>query len=245
MRRSSHHAPLLLLAAALASLPWVTLPASAGGLGLRWNACGGDGGVQNRSFACNTNTGTELLVASFVLTSGIANVEAIESRIDLKFAVPPQPAWWDFKTLGCRATALSFRGTPPVAATCADWGESGAIGLVAPLPSMPSLQVQSYLPVAPVDLVAGQEYFAFSLLVSHQKTVGATSCAGCSERGCLSLQYVEIEDSAGIVTTVGPSGSLSQDWLATWQAPIGGQPCPFIGTPTRRSTWSTVKSLYR
>ena len=93
MRRSPHPAPSLLLAAALAWL--VALPASAQNLKLRWNACGGDGGVQNRSFACDTNAGSELLVASFVLTGNIPNVVAIESRIDLGFGfgAVPMPAW--------------------------------------------------------------------------------------------------------------------------------------------------------
>jgi hypothetical protein len=41
--------------------------------------------------------------------------------------------------------------------------------------------------------------------------------------------------------------SDDMDWLATWQGGIqaGGVPnCGLIGTPTRRTTWAAVKSLY-
>ena len=113
---------------------------------------------------------------------------------------------------------------------------------------MPSLQVQSYLPVASVTLVAGQEYFAFSLLVSHQKTVGATSCAGCSAPACLTLQYIEVEDASGTVTTVSTDNTTSFDYFATWQGGFvvnGVQACNGLTTSTRRSTWGAVKALYR
>jgi hypothetical protein len=237
-----------MFAAALASLTLGALPASAGNLRLRWNSCLGDGGVQNRAFACNTNSGAELLVASFVPTGDMHGVVALESRIDLRFASSAQPAWWQFRPpLGCRLAALGFRGFQPAdASACTDWGENGAIGLVAALDPMPSLQVQTYLPVGSVDLLAGQEYFAFGLGVGHQKTVGASSCAGCTDPGCLTLQYMEIEDSSGAVTTLNVF-SDDMDWLATWQGGIqigGVLQCGLIGTPTRRTTWAAVKSLY-
>ena len=41
----------------------VAYNAQAGTLNLRWNDCFGDGGVVNRMFACDTNSGSETLVA--------------------------------------------------------------------------------------------------------------------------------------------------------------------------------------
>jgi hypothetical protein len=71
-----------------ASLPHIALgvssPASAGALNLRWNECWGDGGVQNRVFACDRNTGSEVLVASFVPRFDFPQMTADEFVVDLR-----------------------------------------------------------------------------------------------------------------------------------------------------------------
>ena len=58
----------VLLLALAASSAW------AGGLGLRWTACEGDGGVQNITFACNTNANNRGLAASFKLDTEMHGV---------------------------------------------------------------------------------------------------------------------------------------------------------------------------
>jgi hypothetical protein len=61
------------------------------------------------------------------------------------------------------------------------------------------------------------------------------------------LQYIEIEDSVGKVTTLGADfAPLGKPWLAMWQGGVlgGGQVCPGT-TPAQRTTWGAVKSLYR
>ena len=49
-------------------VPLLVAPAFAG-VNLRWDQCFSDGGVQNKTFACNTNVGVERLVMSLVLDS--------------------------------------------------------------------------------------------------------------------------------------------------------------------------------
>jgi len=51
----------------LAMLLFATNVHAGSGVNLRWSACFGDGGTQNKPFACNVNTGVQTLVASFEL----------------------------------------------------------------------------------------------------------------------------------------------------------------------------------
>ena len=92
---------------AVAFLLFTASPALAGPLNLRWNACWGDGGVANKTFACNTNTGSDVISASFVPFRTVLGVTGLESRVDLSFPTAP-PAWWQFRAAGsCRQTSLS------------------------------------------------------------------------------------------------------------------------------------------
>ena len=52
---------------------------NAAGANLAWNACLSEGGTANRAFACNANTGTNVLFGSFVLTADQPLCTGIES----------------------------------------------------------------------------------------------------------------------------------------------------------------------
>src|SRR5512144_434139 len=81
--------------------------ASASGTHIRWDQCYGDGGVENRNFACDTNAGSEQLVCSFTLTDPIPGVWQIDGFVNLAFAGSTIPAWWQFKSTGsCRISSL-------------------------------------------------------------------------------------------------------------------------------------------
>src|SRR2546429_236082 len=98
MRRSHQR---LVLAAALALS--ATRSHAAAGVNVRWNACFGDGGLANRSFACNTNNGSQQLVTSFVLGAPVSQVGAVEVNLDVAVAGATLPAWWQFVNAGsCR-----------------------------------------------------------------------------------------------------------------------------------------------
>ena len=100
-------------------------PAFAGppGVNLRWDQCFSDGGVQNRTFACDTNAGSERLVMSFRLDTDMQQVSGQEIRLILVSATPAVPAWWDLKNLGsCRRLSLGLSVSPPAgSANCEDW----------------------------------------------------------------------------------------------------------------------------
>ena len=97
---------------ALALLPALPPSATAVGLNLRWNACGAEG-VSSLAFACNTNTGSDRLVGSYVAPNGITQLMGTEMILFATFSGTGVPSWWQMKNAGtCRQTALTLQTTP-------------------------------------------------------------------------------------------------------------------------------------
>lgn len=250
---------LLLLAAA---------SANASATHIRWNACYGDGGVTNRDFACDTNAGSEQLECSFTLTVPVSGVWQIDGFVNMAFAASTLPAWWQFVTAGsCRAGSLSARNLPPATAVaCVDWADGNRDGLLSYRstslgPNGSQIEVLSPMaPAAPFDLNAGQEYFAFTALVNHAKTVGAGACGGCNLGGCMGFVGVRLVRSGPALSIGEPPGDVlitpagTVDQVVTWQGGVGiaipnyggagWTYCPGA-TPARNRTWGDVKAIYR
>lgn len=235
--------------------------AHAGEVRLRWIACAGDGGAANRDFACNTNTGSEVLVASFAPTTTVTDVLGIRANVAMAFAGTTVPAWWRFRAPGsCRINALTI-GTalPPTAVNCVEWGGgSGSSSTYTTgtfIPNGAMLDVTSpAFPLTPFEIPSGQEYFAFTINLSHANTVGTGACAGCTAPGCMTLQSIELLrlEPAPPVRLFGFTGVRQE--TVTWQGGAGVAVPNFGGagytycsgaTPARASTWGAVKSLYR
>ena len=136
----------LLFALALAALSAMPCArAHAAGINLSWNDCG-TAGVEDQSFACNTNTGAAfVLVLSVVPPAGTTAITGAEISLEFNAASPTLPDWWKFKNVGwCRQTALvasaDFTGWDPQ--SCADyWMGQAAGGITAylqPYPQYPA-----------------------------------------------------------------------------------------------------------
>ena len=225
--------------------------AHAGTLNLRWNACLGDGGVQNRAFACDTDLESEQLVASFSLPAAMENVMGVDCFINIDFQGAALPAWWEFVGAGgaCRLTSLVATSTLPAgASSCIDFANFArdAYFVYQAAPSGPNTaRLEVVSPVIPngfFPLAAGQEYLAFTLTIDHQKTVGARGCGGCLVPACLGLNPIRLLRQPPDYVPVFPTSGTTH--IATWQ---GSTIVPFcVGlTPTRPSTWGEVKALYR
>ena len=244
----------MLLCGMLLALTAVTANAQVGGgLNLRWQSCLGDAGAQNRTSACTSNLGNAgIAVGSFVLASDV-NSTGIELIVDIATAGTALPAWW---TTACRTGFLTCNPTiSPAAVNCFDWASGAAAGGLASYnqgtlygPSSARVLMGFAVP-APGQLVpGGAEMFAFNLNISNAKTTGTGSCAGCSTPACLSFNNLKMASGVqygAILNTPNAPGSS----YITWQGGAGvsstlGGGCP-AATPTRNSTWSGVKSLYR
>lgn len=241
----------------LSSVPGAALAAQ--GISLAWDHCLADGGIQNKVFACDTNSGENRLVGTFQLGSNMSNVVAAEIVLQLATAGVALPAWWDVYNAGsCRPTALSVNSSAdPGDVSCPDWSGGqmfvgigaycGSAGTCVDHPALAN-QVRIKLVEAVAQqfattLTGGQEYFAFNLVIQNAKTVGTGSCPGCLTPACIVLNSIDViaAGDAGhrkLTTASSPGGNY-----VTWQGG-GGTNCP-AATPARNSTWGSVKSLYR
>jgi len=245
---------VLLLCGLLVALT-ATVASAAQGVNLRWNACFGDLGTANRNSTCLANSGTNALVGSFEVGSDILGVTGIEVVVDLVTASPTLPAWWAFGAGGCRAGSLSANPTiSPLAANCFDWANGLAAGGLAAYqvggggPNTARIII-GFAVASPNDVLGAQEYFGTNILVSNAKSVGTGGCAGCLTPGCIVFNSCNVVPGTNAGTkAVGPTNGTDSNF-ATWQGGGGvstgrGTGCP-AATPTRNTTWGSVKSLYR
>ena len=247
----------------LAALLFVVLlvpSAHAAGISLRWDHCSGDAGAINKNFACNTNTGTDILAESFVLSAAVNNIAGVVSHIEITTASATLPTWWQFSNAGtCRQASL-FAGAsvPAQAAACVDWAGGQASNVVASYtagafgPGTASLRVQSVVMASNVaNLSAGQEYGAITVGINHAKSVGLGSCAGCSTPACIYLRSAELFDNVSLtpVVTLTAAANGTDGNTVTWQGGSGVPPLPggacAGAVPVLSSTWGSVKALYR
>jgi hypothetical protein len=238
------------------------IASAASGVNLRWDGCFGDGGPQNKSFACDTNTGVRQFVGSFALGADLAQVSGLEIVVDIATAGNTLPAWWQFKNVGtCRATSLAMNGVIGASAVvCTDWSGGVSSGGLAAYQigglGLNLARILAGFAMGPplVDLLAGQEYFAFNAAINNQKTVGVDACGGCPTPACIVCSRIRVAtppvsgQPSRDVTLTGPTNGSDSNYV-TWQGGGGvtsvrGQGCP-AATPTRATTWSRVKTLYR
>lgn len=200
------------------------------GMNLRWDACMGDGGVLNKNFACDTNTGSEQLVVSFQTDSVFAPVSGVEFSILVRSPLGTINNWWQFKTTGtCRQTALSASPVPLGAAVNCEplWAGTASGGLTAygqysGYGFADQYRILGVFAVAPSNLVTIDpdiEYFLCRVSMSHAKTVGTGSCEGCASPVCLGIEYLDFTrpttynpNRITIATETSPLSSA-----ATWQ----------------------------
>jgi hypothetical protein len=163
------------------------------------------------------------------------------------------------------------------AAACVDWAGGVAAGGLAAYQigfhgPQTARMVGGFAVAAAnaANLEPGQEYYAFTVVINHARTVGTGSCSGCDVPVCCFLNRLHL---ATPPVTGQPSRDIDLDRGAnylgsqyvTWQNgyPINVQrQCDFptsicnrhytsfdcvLATPTRTygSTWGQVKSLYR
>lgn len=219
---------------------------------LAWDGCAAYDGVSNKSFACDVNTGSERIWCSVQPHVDMPRVIGVELVFDfLMEPGTPVPGWWQFRNSGtCRQTSLSleFNLSPePANDYCATLFSAGAMGGVsAAIPNYSSnperLRILGVFAVAQASarpVSADSIYNVAVLVIDHAKTTGAGACTGCATAACGVLNYFKLAQ---------PVGEGDQSYTSygehsiVWQSAV--PQCP-ASIPTRRSTWGSLKSLYR
>lgn len=229
--------------------------AHAAGINLSWDDCGSFG-TESRTFACDTNVGTHVLVGSFVAPPGLQAVSGNSAIIDV-FSTCNNifPHWWNMRTGGCRAPSslisnFDFTGGP---GNCHDYWQGGAIGGIAmdpPAGSHTAIRLQCALPAGDPrigPIAEGTEVYSFKVIINNARTVGLGACTGCQDGACLLLRSIALFVPGGNITLASPATRAHVTWQSatlgtTPFGPVCFGDCP---TPTRAPTWGQIKSLYR
>ena len=248
----SRTAPSVLFAS-LAALMMSASHVHAAGFDLRWDACGADGGVANKTFACDTDDGSQTMVASFMVDQPITGLFLFEAVLDLIVANHQAvPAWWDNNN--CRMFAVSADANyDPASVNCADWSgglgaavmsgyHSGGTIAVGDTASHRRMTLIGGVNPPGVNLVANQEYFLFNVVVTNSSTTDPGGCAGCNVPVCIVLNSIRLANTSAqtLVTLTTPLSPGVN--FATWQ---GGTGADCMAVPVKRTTWAAVKGLYR
>jgi len=223
---------------------------SAQSVDLNWNECSsGTLDATNKTIACTSNTGLQNLIGSFYAGPGVTNLENIEVIIDYQVAGGVLPCWWDFRTGATRFSALTVLGLDPgdpntgeplfkcpnnyfldnaafvVGGMAALGGDRGRLGAAIAIPSG--------LGSAPA---AGEQY-GCGFRISNALT---TTCAGCAQAAVFVLNRITMGMGGGQ-----PSVELSSPQNNNCNFWGGGTGLNCGTVPTRKSTWGSLKALYR
>src|SRR5690242_10737219 len=73
-------------------------------LDLGWNDCYPAGGIANRGFACNTESGGDVLVGSYRIPAGLGlALNGTTFELELQTGGSTLPNWWQAGPTQCRA----------------------------------------------------------------------------------------------------------------------------------------------
>jgi len=222
---------------------------SAQSVDLNWNECsGGTLDAADKTTACTSNTGFNHLIASFYAGPGVTNLESIEVIIDYQVAGGILPCWWDLKDGSTRAAALVILDTDP--------GDPGS-GL--PLFKCPNNffldragagvggMVQTGADrgrfAAAIALGSGQgaapasgEEYACGFRITNALT---TTCTGCTQPAVFVLNRVTLgQPGQPSIELNSPQNNNCTSWRSATGVNCGA-------VPTRKSTWGSLKALYR
>jgi len=232
--------------------------ASGAGVNLSWNDCSA-AGLMNMNFACNSYTGSSILVASFGPPDGITKLVGASAVIDIQTDSTPMPSWWQMSAGGCRRAGslrLDFIASPQ---SCTDYWSAIATRSFAYLagfgghPNRARITISVGIPEALAGPVEdGTEYHAFRLIMDNARTVSSESCSGCTVPTCLILNSLWLYQPPGLGDhrICGPLDSNMANWRSASFCPPVDSPPPWwpldcLTTPTLRRSWGLIKGLSR
>jgi hypothetical protein len=216
-------------------------------------------GERLNTFNCAVNTAANNrhIVTSFVNPNALGFFVGMTLNMKLVTDGTTLPAWWQGQAGGCRSGVAYPAPSSPAAVgllECGDpWGNGAFIGAVTQVNDAVNLDraaiVSDLATDIPQQLAGGGHYYGQYNTLAVIRSTGTGSCAGCQAGACILLDNIQLFQVAGspggdVITLRNGPGTGNAAYL-TWQGPIddpGG--CPGA-TPTQRSSWGQVKSLYR
>jgi len=215
--------------------------------GLSWDGCAAP--PSNRSFACDTNTGTPFELVMWLKPFPSFESHAVtgaEAGLTIQTPDPVLPSWWRIDPGGCRAGVASLTTTSTVLPGCADaWGglASGSIEYVPAAycpPNVLGLRLGIAMPAGQSRVLVGEPYALFRIRVTRAGTAGPGSCDGCTSPACF------ITNGISLFGATQPGWGYSTFDVASWQ----GASCRWNTycsgpTPVLPSTWGSIKAIYR
>ena len=222
-----------------------------GSVRLAWNDCG-SAGTSARAFACNTNTGSDVLHVSFQPGNATDAVYRFDTVVVIGYeSFAAIPDWWSFVPVtGCRrGSLLASADFTASSGACADpWMGQAFTSLSVTTAYLMEgsyrrhyLRVSATLPTAAaVPLDPATEYYGVRLTLNHQKTVGAGACGGCAQSVCLALDPYGSRTYADPANPVQTSLYPSFGYSVVWN---GEGSCDRL-VPVKNRTWGALKSLY-
>jgi len=218
------------------------------------------------TFACNTNSNVEYMVACGMPNVALVGMNAMDARIDVQTA-NAIPAWWQgFNAGACRQAAFSPSVLPSAltlsGCTQRLWTTDayGGIGAWAIDGANRFHIVVGYATAGNrvANLSTTARYNAFQIAVLASNTVAdpgdpdngidpVVPCAGCADGATLVLNQITYYGngtvaSDAIVAPLAPTSAINGQCLL-YNGGAGSGACG--ATPARNTTWGQVKSLYR
>ena len=233
-------------------------------INLAWRNCisvttGTQSAQQNIAYACDGSAAAPFRgVVSFIAPANTNQFVGDDSFVDIQTADPSLPDFWRLGVGECRDGSFSYPVSlsgigntgscrNPFAGANTGGGFQYTSGFGGP--GRARIQL-AFARDTEFPLVAGAQYLGgmFTLDLIKDSDQGDGVCEGCAVPACLVLNQVNILQSAGQQP---PSQDINiltaqatRQWV-TWQGgAVPGGGCPGA-TPSRSSTWGSVKSLYR
>jgi len=234
-----------------------------GHINMAWIDCVGSGAeAANVNNTCTSNTGLAgTLITSFQPPVDMPAFLGCAGVIDLQTNQSALNPWWHAETGGCRATKVSWTADFTAGPfSCIDvWAgqAGGGMDYAVPSPGVPyptgngpntarirTLQAIAVpVPIFVSDPVAQtpNEYYAFKINISKAASTGTGNCAGCLDKTCFVFNSMSLSQPAPVPDVNLTSGPVT---VATYNGGTGAALCPGA-TPNHKSTWGSVKALYR
>lgn len=254
-------------------MPALVLAQSSVALRASWDHCAGDGRVTEKSFACDSNLGSERAFGSVIFDDGVdrTDVAAIQVRVDFRLTSSNLVPWWATWSGQCRQNSLSI-GEPSLlpAGSCRELGELSSSTVISTFAQTQGNEGPNELRLDCVmawpqgfeaTFPAGQEIALFRVSINHSKSTGTGSCAGCPVPVCIGFGELQVMSSTAPTETIvgSPASTL------TWQeahvmdyGPVPGHPeeggfmtykgnlsCSTGPVPAQNRTWGMIKTMYR